>query len=66
LIVVIKIIVKLEVNMKNSQSKFANDKSKSASSQSSSSASSSAGGCCCGSKLSDEIDEVDFIEVDEK
>lgn len=53
--------------MKNSQSKFANEKSKSTSSQSSSSASSSsAGGCCCGSKLSDEIDEVDFIEVDEK
>ena len=52
--------------MKNSQSKFSNEKSKSTSSQSSSSASSSAGGCCCGSKLSDEIDEVDFIEVDEK
>ena len=52
--------------MKNSQSKFANDKSKSASSQSSSSSSSSNGGCCCGSRLSDEIDEVDFIEVDEK
>ena len=52
--------------MNNSQSKFANDKFKSASSQSSSSSSSSNGGCCCGSRLSDEIDEVDFIEVDEK
>ena len=52
--------------MKNSQSKFANEKSKSTSSQSSSSSSSSNGGCCCGSRLSDEIDEVDFIEVDEK
>ena len=52
--------------MKNSQSKFANEKSKSTSSQSSSNASSSMGGGGCGSKLSDEIDEVDFIEVDEK
>ena len=50
--------------MKNSQSKFANEKTKPSSSVKSNS--SSGGGCCCGSKLSDEIDEIDFIEVDEK
>ena len=52
--------------MKNSQSKFANGKPKSASNSNSSSSKSSMSGCCCSSNLSDEIDEVDFIEVDEK
>ena len=51
--------------MKNSQSKFSNEKAK-ASSSSKSNSSSSAGSCCCGSKLSDEIDEIDFVEVEEK
>ena len=48
--------------MKNSQSKFSNEKSQSSSKPSSSSSS----GCCCGSKLSDEIDEVEISEMEEK
>lgn len=54
--------------MKNSQSKFSNEKSQSSSSSkpSSSSSSSSSSGCCCGSKLSDEIDEVEISEMEEK
>ncbi|MBQ8750285.1 MAG: hypothetical protein IJZ30_01445 [Alphaproteobacteria bacterium] len=51
--------------MKNSQSKFSNEKAK-ANSSSKSNSSSSTGSCCCGSKLSDEIDEIDFVEVEEK
>lgn len=53
----------LEVVMKNSQSKFSNEKSKSNPDSKSSSATS---GCCCGSKMSDDIDEVDIIDVEEK
>ena len=49
--------------MKNSQSKFSNEKFKSESS--SSKPNSTYSGCCCGSKIADEIDEVDVIEVDE-
>ncbi len=57
----------LEVNMKNSQSKFSNDKSKSGTtSNPSSSSSSSSSGCCCGSKLSSDIDEIDVLGVEEK
>jgi hypothetical protein len=56
----------LEVNMKNSQSKFSNEKSQSSSSSKPSSSSSSSSGCCCGSKLSDEIDEVEISEMEEK
>ena len=48
--------------MKNSQSKFSNEKAK-ANSSSKSNPSSSTGSCCCGS---DEIDEIDFVEVEEK
>ncbi len=51
--------------MKNSQSKFSNEKAK-ANSSSKSDDSSSKSSCCCGSKLSDEIDEVDFVEMEEK
>lgn len=50
--------------MKNSQSKFSNEKSQSSSSSKPSSSSSS--GCCGGSKLSDEIDEVEISEMEEK
>lgn len=50
--------------MKNSQSKFSNEKFKSETSGAK--PNSTASGCCCGSKISDEIDEVDVIEVDEK
>lgn len=49
--------------MNNSQSKFSNEKSKSAST---SNPSSKPSGCCCGSKLSDDIEEVDVLEVEEK
>ena len=56
----------LEVNMKNSQSKFSNEKSQSSSSSKPSSSSSSSSGCCCGSNLSDEIDEVEISEMEEK
>ena len=51
--------------MKNSQSKFSNDKSKSSTSSNPSSSSSSSG-CCCGSKLSDDIEEVDVLDIEEK
>lgn len=51
--------------MKNSQSKFSNEKSQSSSSSKPSSSSSSSSGCCCGSKLSDEIDEVEISEMEE-
>ena len=51
--------------MKNSQSKFSNEKSQSSSSSKPSSSSTSSG-CCCGSKLSDEIDEVEISEMEEK
>lgn len=50
--------------MKSSQSKFSNDKSKSASTSNPSSKSSS--GCCCGAKLSDDIEEVDVLDIEEK
>lgn len=46
------------------QSKFSNDKTKASSGSNSKPTSSS--GCCCGSKLSDEIDEVDELEIEEK
>ena len=49
--------------MKNSQSKFSNEKSQSSSSSKPSSSSSSSSGCCCGSKLSD---EVEISEIEEK
>ena len=52
--------------MKNSQSKFSNEKSQSSSSSKPSSSSSSSSGCCCGSKLSDEIDEVAISVMVEK
>lgn len=52
--------------MKNSQSKFSNDKSKSSTSSNPSSSSSSSSGCCCGSKLSDDIEEIDVMEIEEK
>ena len=52
--------------MKNSQSKFSNEKSQSSSSSKPSSSSRSSSGCCCGSKLSDEIDEVEISEMEEK
>ncbi|MBR2273502.1 MAG: hypothetical protein IJ864_01535 [Alphaproteobacteria bacterium] len=48
--------------MKNSQSKFSNKKS----GRETSSHTGSSSGCCCGSKLSEEIDEVDIIEENEK
>lgn len=51
--------------MKSSQSKFSH-KQQSHSEKSSSPKSSSVSGCCCGSKLSDEIDEVEIIEEEEK
>lgn len=50
--------------MKNSESKFSNDKSKSATSSNPSSKPSS--GCCCGSKLSDDIEEIDVMDIEEK
>ena len=49
--------------MKNSQSKFSSKKS---GKETGSHSSSSSSGCCCGSKLSDEIDEVEILDVDEK
>ncbi len=52
--------------MKNSQSKFSNDKTKSNASSSSNPKSSSSSGCCCGSKLSDDIEEVDVLDIEEK
>lgn len=52
--------------MKSSQSKFSNEKSKSKSSSSSSPKTGSKSGCCCGSKLSDEMDEVDILDIEEK
>lgn len=60
------VIFNLEVNMKNSQSKFSNDKTKSNASSSSNPKSSSSSGCCCGSKLSDDIEEVDVLDIEEK
>lgn len=51
--------------MKNSQSKFANKKS-SLGSHTVKNPSSSTGGCCCGSKLSEEINEIDITESEEK
>lgn len=50
--------------MKNSQSKFSNEKFKSESSNTKPASTTS--GCCCGSKKSEDIDEIDIIEVDEK
>ncbi|MCM1322621.1 MAG: hypothetical protein NC218_00355 [Acetobacter sp.] len=50
--------------MKNSESKFSNDKSKSNASSNPSSKPSS--GCCCGSKLSDDIEEIDVMDIEEK
>jgi hypothetical protein len=50
--------------MKNSQSKFSNEKSKSHS-MANPNTSKASSGCCCGSKLSDEIDEVDIIDIEE-
>lgn len=53
--------------MKNSQSKFSNEKSKSnTNSKPSSSSSSSSSGCCCGSKLSDNVDEIEIMDIEEK
>lgn len=49
--------------MKNSQSKFSNEKSKSSTSSHPGSKSS---GCCCGSKLSDDVEEIDVLDVEEK
>jgi len=51
--------------MKSSQSKFSR-KQQSSSGKESGSKTSSISGCCCGSKLSDEIDEVEIIEEEEK
>ena len=51
--------------MKSSQSKFSR-KQPSYSEKESGSKTSSMSGCCCGSKLSDEIDEVEIIEEEEK
>lgn len=50
--------------MKNSQSKFSNDKSKSNTSSKPNTSKSS--GCCCGSKLSDDVEEIDIIDIEEK
>ncbi len=54
--------------MKNSQSKFSNDKSKSSTSSNpnSSSSSSSSSGCCCGSKMSNDVEEIDVLDIEEK
>ena len=49
--------------MKSSQSKFSNKKSGTDTNSHSGSKSS---GCCCGSKLSEEIDEVEIMETEEK
>lgn len=52
--------------MKNSQSKFANEKLKSSSdNKSTSNASSVTSSCCCGSKMNSKVEEVDVIEVEE-
>lgn len=51
--------------MKNSQSKFSNDKSKSNASNSNPNSSKSSG-CCCGSKLSDDVEEIDVLDIEEK
>ena len=51
--------------MKSTQSKFSN-KQQSHSEKSSGAKTSSVSGCCCGSKLSDEIDEIEIIEEQEK
>ena len=48
--------------MKNSQSKFSNEKSKSHS-MANPNTSKASSGCCCGSKLSDEVDEIDIIDT---
>lgn len=48
--------------MKNSQSKFSNDKTKAGSTSNPKPSS----GCCCGSKLSDDIEEVDVLDIEEK
>lgn len=50
--------------MKNSQSKFSNEKSKAYSKENPNTAKSGSG-CCCGSKLSDEVDEIDIVDVEE-
>ena len=51
--------------MKSSQSKFSR-KQPSHPEKESGSKTSSMSGCCCGSKLSDEIDEVEIIEDDKE
>ena len=51
--------------MKSSQSKFSNKKSGTENGSHSNTKSSSSG-CCCGSKLSEEIDEVEIMDVEEK
>lgn len=50
--------------MKNSQSKFSNDKTKA--NAGANPKPSSPSGCCCGSKLSDDIEEVDVLDIEEK
>lgn len=52
--------------MKSSQSKFSREKSQSSASSSSKSGSGKPSGCCCGSKISDDIDEVEVIDVEGK
>lgn len=44
--------------MKKFQSKFSNKKA--------SGPKTSSSGCCCGSKFSDDIDEIDVIDVEEE
>jgi len=51
--------------MKSFQSKFSH-KQQGNSQKESGSKTSSMSGCCCGSKLSDEIDEVEIIEEENK
>ena len=51
--------------MKSSQSKFSNKKS-GVEKSSHPNTKSSGSGCCCGSKLSEEIDEVEIMDVEEK
>lgn len=52
--------------MKSSQSKFSNEKSKSNASSKPNSESSSSSGCCCGSKMSDEYDDIEIMDIEEK
>lgn len=51
--------------MKSSQSKFSNKKS-GTEKGTYSGTKSSGSGCCCGSKLSEEVDEVEIMDVEEK